>query len=356
MKNYTKCVWRRKVVEEFKYFAAEEYPEEISENQINDIPFESLQKLYITMLRIRIFEEKVTELLFKNEIRCPTHLYNGQEAIATGVCINLNRNDYVFSTHRSHGHYIAKGGDLKMLMAELYGRSDGCSGGKGGSMHIIAQDVGFMGSSAIVGGNLPLAAGTALASKIREDGRVTVVFFGDGATDEGVFHETLNFSALYKLPILFICENNFFSTHLPLFLRQPADNLVEKVSTYLIPAVRVFGNNVLEIYKTAQILLKDVRSGKGPAFIECRTFRWKAHVGPWDDLDVGYRKKKIVEEWKRRCPIKMLENLLSMKGLLKESERVVIRKEIQKEVEEAIVYAKENPFPDDESEDDVFAI
>lgn len=316
-----------------------------------------LRGIYITMLRIRLFEEKVADLLDKGEIRCPTHLYIGQEAIAVGVCANLCKDDYVFSTHRSHGHYIAKGGDLKLLMAELYGKRTGCSKGKGGSMHIVAPEVGFMGSSSIVSSNIPLAVGAALASTIQENRKVTVVFFGDGATDEGVFHESLNFASLHKLSIIFVCENNFFSTHLPLYLRQPGDNIPDKARVHLMPGIRVDGNNPLEVYQTFHQLIEDACKGKGPALMECRTFRWRAHVGPWWDLDVGHRKKEEVEKWMKRCPIKAIEEFLLNSGILSDSEKSQIFKQIKEEVEEALAFAKESPFPD-ESEliEDVFKI
>ncbi len=336
---------------------ADSYPEQISDDKAKGISQEILKNLYISMLKIRRFEEKVIDLLFKNEIKCPTHLYIGEEAIATGVCANLGRSDYVFSNHRSHGHYLAKGGDIKLLMAELYGKRTGCSKGKGGSMHIVAPEVGFMGSSAIVGGNLPLAVGAALASKIRGDGKVTVVFFGDGATDEGVFHEVLNFASLYKLPVLFVCENNFFSTHLPLQLRQPSLTFYKKVKKYGICSEVVYGNDVLEVYKISSHLVNELRAGKGPAFIECITFRWRAHVGPWEDIDLGFRKKELVEKWKKRCPLKMFEELLIRIGLLSESERENFREKIDREIKEALLFAKESSYPEDsELQQDVFEL
>lgn len=326
---------------------ADSYPEQISEEGIEDISPSILRKLYETMLKIRRFEEVVAELLFKGEIRCPTHLYIGEEAIAAGVCTNLEKEDYIFSNHRSHGHYIAKTGDIKLLMAELYGKRTGCSEGRGGSMHLVAPDYGFMGSSAIVGGNLPLAVGTALASKISNNTKVTAVFFGDGATDEGVFHEALNFASLYKLPVLFVCENNFFSTHLPLQLRQPSINLYKRAEEYGIWSKRLFGNDVIGIYKTSSYLVKKMRSGGGPAFIECVTFRWRAHVGPWEDIDLGFRKKELVEKWKRRCPLKIFEEFLVIKGFLSESERENLYKKTDEEIEKALLFAKESPYPED---------
>ena len=324
---------------------------------VEDIPPTLLRWMYVTMLKIRKFEERVAELLFEEEIKCPTHLCIGQEAVAVGVCANLRRNDYVFSTHRSHGHYLAKGGDLKQLMAELYCRRTGCSKGKGGSMHIVAPEVGFMGSSSIIGGNIPLAVGTALASDVREDGRVSVTFFGDGATDEGVFYECLNFASLRKLPVIFICENNLYSTHLRLSFRQPADNIYQKAEGYMMPGIRIDGNNAIEVFRASREAIERARNGNGPTLIECRTYRWRAHVGPWHDLDFWFRTKEEVESWIARCPIKRHKEFLVNQEILSESEEEQISKQIDEEIEEALIFAKESPFPDEcELTEDVFKV
>ena len=320
-----------------------------------DMAVTTLIAMYATMLRIRKFEERVAELLLEEEIKCPTHLYIGQEAIATGVCANLRRDDYVFSTHRSHGHYIAKGGDLKSMMAELYGKSTGCSRGRGGSMHLVAPELGLLGSAAIVASTIPLAVGAALASVMQGDGRVAVVFFGDGATDEGVFDESLNFASLRKLPVVFICENNLFSTHLPLSLRQPADNICERSQVHMMPGIRVDGNNVSEVFQASKKAIEDARSGRGPALIECRTFRWRAHVGPWWDIDVGFRTKEEVEKWIERCPIKAYEEFLSNRGIISDSEKSQISKQIEEEIEAALAFARKSPFPSkSELTEDIF--
>jgi pyruvate dehydrogenase E1 component alpha subunit len=303
--------------------------------------------MYVTMLRIRRLENRLVELLRNREIKCPTHLYTGQEAIAAGVCASLRQDDYVFSTHRSHGHYIAKGGDLKALMAELFGKSTGCSRGRGGSMHLVDPEVGLMGSAAIVASTIPLAVGTALASAMQGNNRVAVAFFGDGATDEGVFDESLNFASLRKLPVVFICENNLFSTHLPLYLRQPADNIASRAKIHLMPAVRIDGNNVLKVYETSRQAITDARNGRGPSLIECRTYRWRAHVGWPQDYDVGYRTKKEVQKWEKRCPIKAYEKFLVGEGVLSESEMKQIAGQIDRDIEEALTFAHESPFPDE---------
>ena len=318
----------------------------MTKESVVDIAPALLKSMYVTMLRIRRFEERVAELLSEEEIKCPTHLYIGQEAVAVGVCAALQRGDYVFSTHRSHGHYIAKGGDLKQLMAELYCRKTGCSKGRGGSMHVVAPEVGLMGSSSIVGGNLPLAVGAALASSMKGNGRTAATFFGDGATDEGVFHECLNFASLRKLPVIFICENNLYSTHLRLSLRQPADNIYLKAEGYAMPGIRVDGNNVMEVFQVSQEAVGRARNGGGPTLIECRTYRWRAHVGPWHDLDFWFRTKEEVESWIERCPVKRHREFLLDQGVLPESEGEWISRQIDQEIEESLEFARESPFPD----------
>ena len=209
---------------------------------ITDIPMATLRGMYMTMLKIRKFEEKVAELVSEKEIITPCHLYIGQEAVAAGVCAVLREDDYVFSTHRSHGHYIAKGGGIKALMAELYCRTTGCSKGRGGSMHVASPDVGLPGSSAIVAGTIPLSIGVGLALSMQKTERVSVAFFGDGAVNEGVFYESLNFAALKKLPVIFICENNLYSTHLPISACLANTDIYKKAEAFNMPGVRVDGN------------------------------------------------------------------------------------------------------------------
>jgi len=329
----------------------------MTQDLIDSIPLALSKSIYVTMLKIRKFEERLAELLSAEEITCPTHLYIGQEAVAVGVCAVLQTYDYVFSTHRSHGHYIAKGGQLKPLMAEIYCKKTGCSKGKGGSMHVVAPEVGFMGSSAIVAGGLPLAVGAALASDLEGNGRVSITFFGDGATDEGVFHECLNFASLKKLPVIFICENNLYSTHLRLSLRQPADNICEEAQRHMIPGVRVDGNNVMEILQASQDAVERARDGYGPTLIECRTYRWRAHVGPWHDVEFSFRTKEEVQSWIDRCPIKQYRELLLEREILSESENERICGVIEEEIEESLTFAEESHFPDkSELMDDVFRV
>ena len=315
-----------------------EFREEISKN--------NLVNLYKTMMKIRMFEEKVADLLFADEIKCPTHLYIGEEAIAAGICANLQKDDYAFGTYRSHGFYIAKGGNINGLMSELLGKDTGCSRGKGGSMHVVAPEIGILGTTAIVGGIIPLAVGSAMAVKMKNDNRIVVSFFGDGATDEGVFYESINFASLKKIPIILVCENNFYSTHLPLRFRQPADNIYQRVRTFKIPAVRIDGNDVIKTYLTAKNAIEYVRNKGGPFFVECKTYRWRAHVGPWDDIDVGFRTKKEIEKWKKKCPIKRIEKVLMKKHFLNTKKKDEIVRKINEEINQAYNFAKQSPYPE----------
>ena len=307
---------------------------------------EILRSIYEVMLRIRKFEEVVGELIAKKEIICPCHLYIGEEAVATGVCANLSKDDWVFSTHRSHGHYIAKGGDVNALMAELYGRVTGCSKGRGGSMHLASPGIGLPGSSAIVAGTIPLSLGAALAFSLQSKDAVSVAFFGDGAVCEGAFYESLNFASLQKLPVIFVCENNLYSTHMPITACLANNRIYTKAEAFNMPGVRVDGNNVLEVYEVANRAIKNARDGKGPTLIECMTYRWRGHVGPNYDLGKGLRTKEDLEHWINHCPIKLFEEFLSKHGLLAQSEQTNIRHHIEEEIAQAVTFAKESPYPD----------
>lgn len=318
----------------------------ITEKSTRDIPATLLRSMYVTMLRIRKLEEVVADLVSKGEIICPCHLYIGEEAVSTGVCSALRKDDWVFSTHRSHGHYIAKGGDTKSLMAELYGKATGCSRGRGGSMHLASPEVGLPGSSAIVAGTVPLAVGGALALSMEGRDTVSVAFFGDATVNEGVFYESLNFASLKRLPVIFICENNLYSTHMPISACLADTNIYKKATVFNMPGVRIDGNNVVEVYKTAKKAVEDARHGNGPTLIECMTYRWRGHVGPNFDLDKGLRSKQELDHWMNRCPIKALEELLLNHNTIRESEKTQICRGIEEEIEEAIIFAKQSPYPD----------
>lgn len=307
-----------------------------------------LEKLYRMIVRIRICEESFVEQILNGEIRCPVHLYSGQEAIATGVCFSLSDRDYVFSSHRSHGHYLAKGGDMQELFAEIYGKEAGCSRGRGGSMHIIAPQIGMVGSAPIVAGTIPLAVGAALASRIRKEKRVTVSFFGDGAAGEGVLYESLNFAALKKLPIIFACENNFYSTHMPIRECRPEKNIFKIAKPFCIQSYRVDGNDVLKVYETSKKVVEICRSGQGPAFIEFLTYRLRGHVGPDDNIQgthTDIRSEEEVEAWRKKDPIRRFEAFLIKNGVLKKEDLRRINQEVDVEVKEAHRYAKMSPYP-----------
>jgi len=310
---------------------------------------ELLFYLYKTMLRIRYAEESLVEPLIKGDILTPTHLYSGEEAIAAGVCATLTKEDYIFGNHRSHGHYLAKGGSMEKMIAEIYGRSSGCSRGRGGSMHLIDPENGVLGVAPIVAGTVSMALGASLASKIRRDGRVTVSFFGDGATGEGVLYESLNFAALKKLPIIFACENNFYATHLPLHEIRVNNKITELGKPFGIKSLSADGNNVLEVYETAKEAVEICRKDKGPVFIEFQTYRLRGHVGPYDNFEgkhTDIRPKQERESWLKKDPINMFEKSLIQDEIFTPDELSSIKKEVENEVKEANHFAISSEKPD----------
>jgi len=259
--------------------------------------------LFYSMLRIRRVEEILAERYAEQEMRCPMHLCIGQEAIAVGVCASLHTTDLIFSNHRAHGHYLAKGGSLPSMVAELYGRKSGCCGGRGGSMHLIDLSVGFMGATPIVGGTIPLAVGSAWASFLKQSNQVTVVFFGDGCFEEGVVHESLNFAALHKLPVIFVCENNDFSVYTRRNARQPDRPIFELAKAHGLDADVGNGNDVEEVLNISRLAVDKARKGLGPQFLEFRTYRWREHCGPNFDDNLNYRTIQEIEEGMKDCPI-----------------------------------------------------
>lgn len=309
---------------------------------------EIARKLHLLMVKTRIFEERVREALFNNEIRTPCHLYLGEEAVAAGVCINLRTDDYIFSNHRSHGHYIAKGGELDSLMAEIFAKVTGCSKGRGGSMHVCAPEVGLLGTSALVAGGIPMAVGAALGAKHMKNGRITVVFFGDGATEEGSFHESLLFASFHKLPVIFVIENNLISTHLPLVDRQPDENLSRYADSYGIISKQIDGNDALSVYYAAREAVEHVRQNKGPYLLECRVNRWIGHVGPNWDYKIGFRSKELVKEYVADDPIKNFEEYLITEGISSQDQIQSIDLEVRKEVEASYELATSSPNPNPE--------
>lgn len=317
--------------------------------KVGEIDRDLFLHLYQTMLRIRATEEKIAELLEKNEIRCPTHLYTGQEAIAAGVCAALEQHDYILGGHRSHGHYLAKGGDLPSLMAELYGKATGCARGRGGSMHLVAPEIGLLGTVPLVAATIPIAVGAALASKLRNDTKVSVAFFGDGATEEGHFHEAVNLAAVYHLPVMFVCENNSYSSHMHLLERRAEDNIYKFGEAHGIPAVRLDGNDVVVVYKASVDAVQRARDGNGPTLLECRTYRWRGHVGPDLDMDVGVKRKDEMKEWLPKDPIGRARACLIELGI-SVTDFAGMERQIQTEVEEAVRFASQSPYP---SESDI---
>lgn len=299
-----------------------------------------------SMLRIRLFEERIVELYPEQEMRCPVHLCIGQEAIAAGVSIHLETEDYVFSNHRGHGHAIAKGSEMALLMAEFYGKATGCSKGKGGSMHIIDVENGMLGTSAIVGGGIPMGVGAALASNIKKDGRVTVIYFGDGAADEGVFYESMNFASLKKLPVVFVLENNYYATNSHQRARHPTCEISSSAGpSFSMPSRCIDGNDVLAVYDAAKEAVEFARAGKGPSLIEATTYRWKGHVGPEADFEKGCRPEEELIDWMKKCPVKRTTETLLKENIMTTSEIETLKSEINSEIDKAVEFAKKSPYP-----------
>lgn len=301
--------------------------------------------LYKKLILIRLTEEKIAEKYQEWEMRCPVHLSIGQEAVAVGVCENLKKEDIVYSAHRCHAHYLAKGGDLNRMIAEVYGKETGCTGGRGGSMHLIDLEAGFWGATPIVGNSVPVAAGTAFANKLRGNKKITVAFLGDGTVEEGVFHESLNFAALKRLPILFVCENNFFSVYTHLSERQPNRPIYKLAQGHGIEASQHDGNNVLDVYKTASNAIRKIKDGKGPVFLEFLTYRWREHCGPDFDDHLGYRDEKEVKAWKKKDPVAQFENYILKNKIASLKELDKIKKEIEEKNKEAFDFAQKSKFP-----------
>jgi TPP-dependent pyruvate/acetoin dehydrogenase alpha subunit len=303
-------------------------------------PWDWLFERWKTMLLIRRAEEAVARLVEAGEARCPCHLYVGQEAIATGVCAALTTEDTVWGGHRSHGHYLAKGGSLTGMFAEILGKASGCSRGRGGSMHLFAPGVGILGTVPIVAGTVPLAVGAALAYKIRQEPHVAVAFFGDGTLEEGHVHEAFNLAALYRLPVVFICENNLYASHLHWTERRVADNLYQAGQFHSIPGERADGNDVTQVWETAQRAVDRARQGNGPTLVEFRTFRWRGHVGASFDLDVGVERRGELSSWMLKDPIVQAEQELGAGQKDRARALAEAAAEIDREIEGALEAAR----------------
>ena len=304
--------------------------------------------LYRGMLQIRITEEILAERYKEQEMRTPTHFAIGQEAVAAAICQALTREDVVYSGHRSHAHYLAKGGAIEDLVAELYGKESGSARGRGGSVHLTDRSVGFIVSSAILAQTIPVAVGSALAFSLDSEQRVAVTFFGDGSTDEGVFGESLNFAAVHRLPVIFVCENNLYSTHTPHAIRRTSDiSIADRAAAFGIRAITIDGYDPMAVYEAAYEARKSCLAGDGPVLIECMTYRWREHVGPYEDYDLGYRTREEAEAWKAKDPIKRLGLDLISAGVTTQNELDDWSSAITARVDAAVEKAKSGSFPDE---------
>lgn len=311
-------------------------------------------ELFRTMVKIRRFDETVIQLYADGEIPGFMHLYIGEEAVAAGVCAALNKSDYITSTHRGHGHCIAKGGRPDYMMAELFGRKTGYCKGKGGSMHIADLDIGILGANGIVSGGIPTAVGAAVGIQYQDDDRVAVSFFGDGATNVGQFHEACNLASIWELPVIFVCENNLFAQTTPRTEHQKIKDVAVRASAYDMPAVTVDGNDVIEVYQATKEAVKRARDGGGPTFIECKTYRWRGH---WEGDPQPYRTQDEVKEWKLKCPITRFRRYLIENKVMLKQDLESIDKIIEDELQKAVEFARISPFPEpEEALDDVYTI
>ncbi|HLW67466.1 MAG TPA: thiamine pyrophosphate-dependent dehydrogenase E1 component subunit alpha [Gemmataceae bacterium] len=306
---------------------------------------DQLLRFFHDMLRIRMVEETIAEQYPAQEMRCPVHLSIGQEAAAVGVCSALRTSDAVLSTHRSHAHYLAKGGNLKGMLAEIYGRATGCVGGRGGSMHLLDIDAGFWGAAPIVGATVPVGVGVAFADQMQQRDRVTVVFLGDGTVEEGVVHESLNFASLHKLPVIFACENNQYSVYTHLRDRQPPRPITEWAKGYGLPAASCDGNDVERVFGLTVDAVKRARGNAGPTFLEFATYRWREHCGPAYDNHIGYRSEEEFAAWRERCPIETMKTRMFQRDWLNSGGLAKMTATIRAEIDEAIRFAKQSEFP-----------
>lgn len=316
------------------------------------IQTENWPELYRRMLMIRKFEEKVSRLYADSEVPGFVHLYIGEEAVAVGVCHNLNQNDLITSTHRGHGHLIAKGGDIRLMMAELFGKKTGYCKGKGGSMHIADMDLGILGANGIVGGGLPIAVGAAYAIRLKKTSQVSVAFFGDGASNEGTFHEAVNMAAAWKLPVVFICENNQFGVSTRITRITNNANLADRAVAYGIPSLTIDGNDVLAVSEAAATAIGRARTGEGPTLIVADTFR---HHGHFEGEVVTYWRKEELLAWKEEDPLRKLARKLKDEAGTVAADLLQWEREVEAELDAAVAFARQSPYPaPEEALDDLF--
>ena len=297
--------------------------------------------LFKIVYKIRKVEETISKLYSENEMRCPVHLSIGQEAVASGVCTNLKENDEIISTHRSHAHYIAKGGNLNSMISEIYGKKSGCALGIGGSMHLQDLKKGINGSVPIVGSTIPIGVGIALFNKLKNKNNLVTIFFGEGATEEGVFHESINFAGLHNLPILFVCENNLYSVYTGLEQRQPKKRDLKKICEgNSLAYYHEDGNDVIKVHNKVKEIVKRIRKNNQPTLIELSTYRWLEHCGPnWDD-NLQYRPSGELKKWIKKCPLARIKKQIKNKPLISRA-----TKQVDKEINSAFVFAKNSKFP-----------
>lgn len=308
---------------------------------------DTAKALLFQMKRIRFVEEEIARRYPENKMRCPTHLSVGQEGAAAAVGLALRRDDLAVSGHRAHAHYLGKGGSLPAMLAEIYGKVTGCARGKGGSMHLVDESAGFMGSTAIVAGTVPLGVGLAYGIKLKRTDQVSCVFVGDAVAEAGVFFESVNFAVLKRLPVIFICENNLYSVYSPLRVRQPEGRRIyEMVGGLGLPAAHGDGNDAVEVYGMAATALAAIRAGGGPHFLEFSTYRWREHCGPFYDNDIGYRSEAEFLEWKAKEPIGALESSMLSRGEISRQEIGRMDIDVEREVNAGFEFADSSPFPD----------
>ena len=306
------------------------------------IPKEKLKFMYDQMVRIRYFEERVKDLFAAGEMPGFVHLYLGQEAIASGVCATLNDDDYITSTHRGHGHIIAKGGEMSKMMAELYGKVTGYNKGKGGSMHIAWPELGILGANGIVSCGIPIATGAALSAKYRNSGQVTVCFFGDGASNEGAFHESLNAASAFDLPIVYVCENNLYAVGTRQSKVRKIEDIADRAPSYSMPGVVVDGNDVVAVYEVAKEAVERARAGEGPTLVECKTYRWRTHFEGEPDT---YRPPEEVAAWRAREPIAPFRKMLIDQKIFKQKDLDLIDEAVIDDLDQAVEFARNSPLP-----------
>lgn len=320
-----------------------------------EISKERLLGLYTTMVKIRLFEDRIVDLYARGLVPGLAHLYIGEEAVAAGACGVLREDDYITSTHRGHGHVIAKGADLKLMMAELFGKKTGYCKGKGGSMHIADMNIGILGANGIAGGGIPIAVGAGLSIKLRKTDQVSACFFGDGSSNNGTFHESLNLASVHRLPVIFICENNQYGISVSQARHQLIKDIAIRATSYDMPGVVVDGNDVIEVYGAVSKAVRRARAAEGPTLIECKTYRWRGHHEGDPNQGRRYRTTEEIEEWKKKDPIpRLAERLLEQKALTKKR-MASIEAKIAEEIDQAVAYANESGFPSvEEMYEDVY--